>query len=103
MDEQIKKLWIEALESNKYKQGYKNLKSLDNCYCCLGVLFDVVKEKLNITWEQYNSDNSNSELLSYDILKFCGLSFIDQNILIRFNDCNKYSFIFISNWIKGHL
>ena len=33
--------WIEALESGKYTQGVGALNS-DGCFCCLGVLCDVI-------------------------------------------------------------
>lgn len=34
----MKKQWIEALRSGKYKQGKGLLRRKNNCYCCLGVL-----------------------------------------------------------------
>lgn len=41
----IKTLWLEALRSNKYKQGQCCLAKKDDkgqtCYCCLGVLTDL--------------------------------------------------------------
>lgn len=46
MDKSIKKKWIAALRSNKYKQGRNNLRTTDNCYCGVGVLCDVVDSKL---------------------------------------------------------
>lgn len=33
--------WMEALKSNKYKQGVGSLCSYDNKFCCLGVLSDL--------------------------------------------------------------
>lgn len=40
MDKRIKKRWVAALRSRKYKQGKGYLKS-DDKYCCLGVLCDL--------------------------------------------------------------
>lgn len=37
----FKDKWIAALRSGKYKQGRGQLRSLNNNYCCLGVLCDV--------------------------------------------------------------
>lgn len=34
--------WVKALRSGKYEQGKSYLKK-DNKYCCLGVLYDVLK------------------------------------------------------------
>jgi len=40
MKEHVKNLWVEALNSGKYKQSKNHLKT-DDGYCCLGVLCDV--------------------------------------------------------------
>lgn len=40
MDKDIKKLWVDALRSGKYKQG-KNLLKKEDCFCCLGVLCEI--------------------------------------------------------------
>jgi hypothetical protein len=37
MNEQIRRRWIKALRSGKYKQGRRYFEK-DNRYCCLGVL-----------------------------------------------------------------
>lgn len=45
MDQRIKKLWVEALRSNKYKQGKYSLRIGDE-FCCLGVICDIsIKEQ----------------------------------------------------------
>lgn len=41
MKPEIKKLWVDALRSGEYKQGYNALKPSNETYCCLGVLCDV--------------------------------------------------------------
>ena len=40
MNQEVKKLWIEALRSGEYQQGYGAL-CCGNTYCCLGVLTDL--------------------------------------------------------------
>jgi len=35
---EVKRRWIEALRSGEYKQGYGILRTVDNEYCCMGVL-----------------------------------------------------------------
>ena len=42
MNPTTKNLWLEALRSGKYKQGTYALRDEDNCFCCLGVLCDVI-------------------------------------------------------------
>ena len=41
MDKRIKKKWVDALRSGKYKQGQGRLKGVDDTYCCLGVLCKI--------------------------------------------------------------
>jgi hypothetical protein len=48
MNKRIKKLWIKALRSGKYRQGYRQLKrgrGNDAAFCCLGVLCEVAKQE----------------------------------------------------------
>lgn len=49
MNQKIKKKWIEALRSGKYKQGKTLLRSA-NKFCCLGVLCDIIKNEIGINW-----------------------------------------------------
>ena len=52
MNPTIKKKWINALRSGKYKQTTENLK-VGNSFCCLGVLCDIVKtENKNFNWRK---------------------------------------------------
>ena len=51
MNEEVKKKWVEALRSGRYKQGFYTLRKKrvnadgklgdENVYCCLDVLLDV--------------------------------------------------------------
>lgn len=41
MNPEVKKLWIDALRSGKYKQGKSELRASPDHYCCLGVLCDL--------------------------------------------------------------
>lgn len=40
MNQEVKKLWVDALRSGEYQQGKGSLRN-DNKYCCLGVLCDL--------------------------------------------------------------
>jgi hypothetical protein len=42
--------WIAALRSGEYKQGKGNLRDMDNKFCCLGVLCDIVKDEIGLEW-----------------------------------------------------
>jgi hypothetical protein len=50
MNERIKKLWLDALRSDKYKQARDRLRDGDG-FCCLGVLCDIVKNDVGGRWE----------------------------------------------------
>lgn len=50
MNPEVKKLWVDALRSGKYKQGQNALATYDldtegYAYCCLGVLCEVAREQ----------------------------------------------------------
>lgn len=50
--EEVKELWIEALESGDYPQGRLALLSSEG-FCCLGVLCDLYRQKTGIgEWEE---------------------------------------------------
>ena len=61
MNKSIKKKWLAALRSGKYKQGRGALRSKNNEYCCLGVLCDIHSRDNNIEW----NDNKLDDLKSY--------------------------------------
>lgn len=41
--QEIKDNWIKNLKSGKYQQGFSTLKTVDNKYCCIGVLADCTE------------------------------------------------------------
>ncbi len=63
MKPEIKKKWIKALESDKYKQGYRALKK-DEGFCCLGVLCDLHREETKSSdWKSLELRNLQYEYL----------------------------------------
>lgn len=53
MNEEIKKEWVAALRSGKYKQGKKYLRNKkDDTFCCAGVLCDILLKKAGKTWDE---------------------------------------------------
>ncbi len=61
MDADLKKRWIEALESGDYKQGKGALRSHRDEYCCLGVLCDLVQPD---GWSRYNDSPECPDVLT---------------------------------------
>jgi hypothetical protein len=101
MKPEIKKLWVEALRSGKYKQGKYHLHTGDK-YCCLGVLCDISPFPL-VTGEK---------LPSIEVLEWSGLPDSNPDVWIkndlvpiaRVNDCVKgYGFKRIADLIEKHL
>ena len=105
MDKIIKRKWVKALRSRKYKQGFHQLKSLEpgiqslrETYCCLGVLCEVMKEK-------YLPNDARPGNM---VLRKAGLSEGDCFCLTNFNDggggmTNNWKFYQIANWIEKNL
>lgn len=91
MDVKIKKQWIKALRSGKYKQTRGRLKG-DGGFCCLGVLCDVLGEHMN-----------------YEVAKDHGVTLDEIEILYGMNDGTlhhhhrKHSFPEIADWIEENL
>lgn len=44
MNKDIKRAWVKALRSGKYKQGRKQLRNGNDEMCCLGVLCNLYAE-----------------------------------------------------------
>lgn len=72
MKPEIKKLWIKALLSGKYKQNTHSLRSFGN-YCCLGVLCDLHRRKTKkLKWKDGYYDGEDG-LLPSSVMKWAGL------------------------------
>lgn len=82
MDPNVKTLWLKALRSGNYKQGYMKLRSGDR-FCCLGVL----RHELNIR--------------EFDLVYFVHPDI--QVRLVGMNDVDKWSFARIADWIETNI
>lgn len=54
---EARKVWVDALRSGEYKQGYNRLETAQGTYCCLGVACDLyIKHEgdLTRTVDEYN-------------------------------------------------
>jgi hypothetical protein len=98
-----KDLWIRALRGGKFKQGRCALRSLNDKYCCLGVLCDLVASH---SWERTEgmyTHKNNTWIPALSVLKTVGLPPPQINILVIMNDGKKRSFKSIANYIEKHL
>lgn len=69
MDQAIKRKWVKALRSGKYKQAQEYLFT-GKGYCCLGVLGDVIgvpKKDMHYVGEPDDCDNYPMTVLPVDI------------------------------------
>lgn len=105
MNKKIKEKWVEALKSNKYKQGCLYLRSENDSYCCLGVLCDIVdpskwiKGCTDYAYEETMAKSSLCEPLRTKL----GISIVDIDRLINMNDSREWSFNSIADWIEETL
>jgi hypothetical protein len=117
MDSKLKKRWVEALRSKKYKQGRSYLKNTETVngtpkYCCIGVLCEL------ITNTKFGKENrlkfdcngvfdgefggSRTTLLS-PIRDYYKISDNEVGELIRMNDLEKRKFTTIAKYIEENL
>jgi len=104
LDKEIKKAWIEALRSGKYKQGQLSLKH-NNCYCCLGVLCEI-----NHKLDEYGYIiEGGKEYLNEELEKefnigyngyFKGFSINEKLCLTELNDFTDFTFEQIAEVIE---
>ena len=99
MNKEIKKKWIMALESGKYKQVRHFLYIPYRGYCCIGVLREVIDPGVRYT-------NEESSYLSPEHARAAELSDKESRRLVRMNDGNgesPQSFKQIAAWIRNNL
>jgi len=104
----FKSKWLEDLRSDKHVQGEGQLRTLDNRFCCLGVLCDLYNPD---GWEENLEEWSYGEgpdycheigVLPHDFRVDMGIDGDAQDHLIRMNDAGK-SFAEIADWIEANL
>ena len=99
MDAELKKKWVGALRSGKFRQARENLQVVTNkrhSYCCLGVLARVAGEKVDDVRE-------GTGALSQSFRRRVGLTSRSEDKLIGLNDGNEQPFSMIADWIEAHL
>lgn len=128
MDKKVKKKWVKALRSGKYKQTQSRLQSPDGSFCCLGVLCDLEYDghwlmkvkKIQNYWGDEIAEEKNvvlipanggkclrpgeeeSAVLPRKFRDKLGLSLPQHDELAEMNDEGK-SFIEIADWIEENL
>lgn len=102
MAPELKAKWVAALRSGQYEQTQRTLKDLRG-YCCLGVLCAVTNPN---GWSDgewfYEKDGSESELPK-TFRKAIGMSYSQEEELIRLNDEEQVDFTVIADHIEKSL
>ena len=68
MNSEVKAKWLEALRSREYRQSRYRLRSLDNGFCCLGVLCDIYTKEVGGSWKHNKAEFSDA----YDMVSDSG-------------------------------
>ena len=96
MKEEIKNLWVEALRSNKYKQGKGNLRNINDEFCCLGVLCDISLQYSLLEWELKSLNYSilnHSTVLPIEVMNWADIKMelgeYEKSCLSTQNDIGK--------------
>lgn len=112
MNKTLKKKWLRALRSGRYKQGTANLKVKKDGkleYCCLGVLCAAAREPMTAmrsteTLIRYVTSKDNlGSTFSTRLLKKFGLTIEQHNELTGMNDLQGKSFDEIADYIEDNL
>lgn len=65
MDPKIKNQWLTALRSGLYRQGHEALHTITTDgwaeFCCLGVLCDIVRNDVGLTWDEDGEPDIDGE------------------------------------------
>lgn len=90
MNKELKEKWVAALRSGKYEQGTGALRSVDNRYCCLGVLCEVMGIEAEQSHKSlpYRYDGSIA-CLSNTIASRAGLSGLFARLKVPFTYKNE--------------
>lgn len=114
MNEEVKKLWVNALRSGKYKQAKSTLRN-NYGYCCLGVLCDLYDpnkwEHSDFVPETRFSYLYMTSLLPTEVVQWAGLNrgdpIVEGSSLSCYNDGHdgkkRHSFQEIADLIERHL
>lgn len=86
MKADIKKKWVKALRSGKYRKAKGALKTTKG-YCCLGVLTDLYLKETKQKWEGGASGvyrhGTQTAVLPEDVMKWAGLRTSSPSSSIR--------------------
>ena len=112
MKPEVKKAWVKALRSGKYRKGKEYLKreiAKDQLrYCCLGVLCETQGARMRVRkrpWDEAKTYEVGGDAgyLPESYQRRYGVSSTVMNALVELNDKKSWSFNRIATWIEKNL
>lgn len=125
MNAEARRLWVDALRSDRYQQGTGALHTVGGYFCCLGVLCEVALEQgmqLRVAPVPHDTHRLSYEgedsYLPDEVVAWAGLSFANPTVpqpvypggdlatpvtLADLNDVTGLSFAEIADLIEKHL
>jgi hypothetical protein len=103
MDKVLKKKWVKALRSGRYRQGIDYLQCGEGNNCCLGVLCRVARVKAEPSYCGTKSFDGDESHLTDKLLKKFKITAKQQNKLIDMNDSQGKTFKEIADYIEKKL
>lgn len=102
MKPELKAKWVAALRGGQYEQTQRTLRD-SRGHCCLGVLCDVFDPEGWFAGDWvYETDASENELPK-TFRRAIGMSYSDEEVLIRLNDEDQVDFTVIADHIEQNL
>lgn len=104
MNADIRRLWIKGLRAGTHKQCRGQLRK-DGRFCALGVLCDVVDPggwrpaPRGDCWPHHQMRGA----VSQRVLRACGLTSAQADVVSTLNDREKASFAEIADWIEANI
>lgn len=84
MNPEIKAEWVAALRSGEYKQGKRYLRSVDEEFCCLGVLCDLYAKDQGVDdWSIDVMGRYGDELPAPEVATWAALDVYDPQITVN--------------------
>ncbi len=110
MKKEIKEQWIKALRSGEYRQARGKLCKVNGkgnkSFCCLGVLTDIAIKsgEVNGGWRVYDNTmiyDTSFALLSRNIIKWAGMTGVDTDGEIYYENCRVSPIVLATKNDKG--
>lgn len=113
MKKEIKKKWVKALRSGKYKQAKGTLNDGEGGFCCLGVLCDIYGKEKKKKWSNIHTMDGSIGVPNHKVMKWAGIKDINPQVnvvvggesrtLAGLNDGRGYGFKRIAKIIEKQL